>query len=104
MVIALKMISILCLNESLLCEATIGSKKYIIGTVYRPCSQNSDESESFLPNNEYLLQIISNRNPYLTLLLGDYNIRNTKWWYHDITTFYTLLYIHITFICSDYPC
>ena len=23
---------------------------------------------------------------YLTLLLGDYNTRNTNWWHHDITT------------------
>ena len=23
---------------------------------------------------------------YLTLLLGDYNARNTNWWHHDITT------------------
>ena len=64
MVIALKMISILCLNESLLCEATIGSKKYIIGTVYRPCSQNSDESESFLPNNDYYFRLF----PIVTLI------------------------------------
>ena len=28
----------------------------------------------------------SYRNPYLTLLLGDYNARNTNWWHHDITT------------------
>ena len=80
------MISIPYLNESLLCEVTIGSKKCIIGTVYRSPSQNSDEFESFLSNFEFLLQDISNRNPYLTLLLGDYNARNTKWWHHDITT------------------
>ena len=80
------MISILYLNEILLCEVTIGSKKCIIETVYRSPSQNSDEFESFLLNFEFLLQDISNRNPYLTLLLGDYNARNTNWWHHDITT------------------
>ena len=77
------------LNESLLCEVTIRSKKCIIGTVYRYPSQNSDEFESFLSKFEFLLQNISNisnRNPYLTPLLGDYNARNTKWWHHDITT------------------
>ena len=80
------MISIPYLNESLLCEVTIGSKKCIIGTVYRSPSQNSDEFESFLSNFEFLLQDISNCNPYLTLLLGDYNARNTTSWHHDITT------------------
>ena len=74
----LKLIPTPYLNESLLCEVTIGSKKCIIGTVYRSPSQNSDEFESFLLNFEFLLQDISNRNPYLTLLLGDYNARNTN--------------------------
>ena len=40
---------------------------------------------SFLLNFEFLHQDISNRNPYLTLLLGDYNVRNTNWWHHEIT-------------------
>ena len=39
----------------------------------------------FLLNFEFLHQDISNRNPYLTLLLGDYNVRNTNWWHHEIT-------------------
>ena len=82
--LALKMI-LIYLNASLLCEVTIGSKKCIMGTVYRS-SQNSDEFDFFLSNFEFLLQNISNRNPYLTLLLGDYNARNTKCWHHDITT------------------
>ena len=45
-----------------------------------------DEFEFFLSNFEFLLQDIFNRNPYLTLLLSDYNARNTNWWHHDITT------------------
>ena len=84
--LALKVISTPYLNESLLCEVTIGSKKCIIGPVYRSPSQNSDEFESFLSNFKFLLQDIYNRNPYLTLLPGDYDARNTKWWHHDITT------------------
>ena len=53
--------------------------KCIIGTVYRSPSLNSDEFESFLSNFEFVLQGIFNHNPYLTLLLGHYNSRNTKW-------------------------
>ena len=68
--LALKMISILYLNESLLCEVAIGSKKCIIRTVYRSPGQNSDKPESFLSNFEFLLQDISSCKPYLTLLLG----------------------------------
>ena len=80
------MISKPYLNEDFLCEVMIKSKMSITGTVYRPPSQNSNEFESFLSNCEVLLQDISNRNSYLTLLLGDYNARNTKWWHHYITT------------------
>ena len=84
--LALKVISAPYLNESLLCEVTIGSRNCIIGTVYRSSSQNFDEFESFLLNFEFLLQDICNHNPYLTLPLCDYNARNTNWWHHDITT------------------
>ena len=77
------MISIPYLNKSILCEGTIGSKKCITGIIYRSPSQNSDEFES-LPSN-FLLQNISNHNPYLILLLSDYNARNTNCWHHDIT-------------------
>ena len=80
------MISTPYFNESLLCEVTIGSRKCIIGSVYRSPSQNSDEFESFLLNFEFLLLDISNRNPYLTLLFGDYNARNTNWRHHITTT------------------
>ena len=60
-------------------------KECIIRIFYRSPSQNSNEFESFLSNFEFLLQDISNCNPYLTLLLGEYNARNTKWWHHDIS-------------------
>ena len=44
------------------------------------------EIKSFLSNFESLLEDISNRKSYLALLLGDYNARNTPWWYHDTAT------------------
>ena len=77
----LKIISISYLNESHFCKVTIRSKQCIIETVYRSSSQYSDEYESFLS-----LENISDRNLYLTLLLGDYNARNKKWWHYDIST------------------
>ena len=40
----------------------------------------------FLSKFEFVLQDISNPNPYLPLLLCDYNARNTNLWCHDITT------------------
>ena len=52
--LALKVISTPYLNESLLCQVTIGSK-CIIGTIYRSPSQNFDEFESSLLNFELLL-------------------------------------------------
>ena len=84
--LSLKVISTLYLNESLLYEVTIGWKKCIIGTAYKSPSQNSDEFKPFLSNFEFLLQDISNRNPYLTLLLDGFNARNRNWGNHDIPT------------------
>ena len=57
-----------------------------MGTVYRSPTQNSDEFESFLSNFKFLLHDISSSNTYLTLLLGEYNARNTKLCHHDIAT------------------
>ena len=62
--LALKVLLTPYLNESLLCEVTVGSRKCIIGALYRSPSQNSDQFESFLLNFEFLLQDISNCNPY----------------------------------------
>ena len=76
--LAPKMIPIPYLNESFLCEVKIEVNKCIIGIVYGSPTQNSVEIESFLSNIESLLQDISNRNSYLILLLGDYNIRKIK--------------------------
>ena len=36
--------------------------------------------------SDFYYRDIANHNPQMTLLLGDYNARNTKWYYHDITT------------------
>ena len=40
----------------------------------------------FYQTLSFCFRIFSNRNPYLPLILVDYNARNTKWWHHDITT------------------
>ena len=56
--LALKVIrSTRYLNESLLCEVTIGSQKCIIGTGYRSRSQNSDEFESFYQTMSFYLRL-----------------------------------------------
>ena len=55
--LALKVTPIPHLNEILLCEVTVESKKCIIGNFYISLSQNSDEFEYFLSNFEFLLNI-----------------------------------------------
>ena len=99
--LALEVILILYLNESLLLKVTIRAKKSIIGTVWKFPRQNSDAFQLFLSNFENLLQNISYRNPYPTLLLGKKykeilckkykvvasryynNWRNLTWKYHS---------------------
>ena len=60
-------------------------KQCIIGNVYRYANQNFYEFKSFLSKFVFLLKDISNCNPHVTLLLGDYNLRYTKWQCHDVT-------------------
>ena len=50
------------LNDTFLCEVTIGPKRCIIETVYIPPTQNSEEFESFISQFKFLLQYISSCN------------------------------------------
>ena len=73
------------LPESLACEIVIGKRKRYVITLYRSPSQNRSEFEYFLLSLEKLLCNVRNKDPGLTILLGDFNTRCNIWWVHDIT-------------------
>ena len=58
----------------------IADKTFNFISLYRSASQSKDESESFADNFELNLDSTAHRNPYLIVVLGDFNAQ-TKGWY-----------------------
>ena len=54
-------------------EITIDGKLCNLICLYRSPSQNMEEFETFLKNLELNLEFIFNKNPYLTVVIGDFN-------------------------------
>ena len=54
--------------------------------LYRSPSQSHDVFESFADNLELNLETIANRNPYLIVIIGDFNAKSSNWYKYDKTT------------------
>ena len=54
-------------------------KKCFITSLYRSPSQTSDELETFLTKFEQLIDSIYSLDPYLFIILGDFNARSSAW-------------------------
>lgn len=76
------------LNECIVCEIHSGIKRVFLTLIYRSPSQTLDEFNLFKQKLDMTLSSINNYSPYLSLLLGDLNARNTTWWEDDITNTY----------------
>ena len=46
-----------------------------------------DIFETFADNLELNLDTISNKNPYLIIILGDFNAKSSNWYKQDKTTY-----------------
>ena len=51
-------------------------------SLYRSPSHPGDEFNNFLNK----LKSITQNNPFLTVVIGDFNARSSKWWTDDKTT------------------
>ena len=76
----LKVLDIQLLQECINFEMKIADKTFNFISLYRSASQSKDESESFADNFELNLDSTAHRNPYLIVVLGDFNAQ-TKGWY-----------------------
>ena len=76
----LKVLDIQLLQECINFEINIADKTCNFISFYRSPSQSKDEFESFADNLELNLDSIALRNPYLIVVLGDFNAQ-TKGWY-----------------------
>ena len=77
------MVTYECLNV----EVTIGDKICNFVILYRSPSQFQYEFETFSNNFEMNLEVLSQKNPFLLTVLGDFNAKSKNWYNQDKTSF-----------------
>ena len=75
----IKMLNINCLQECICFDLKIGSKLCTVVSLYRSPSQSVDESDNFLNKLNQTMESITQKNPFLTVVTGDFNARSSKW-------------------------
>ena len=65
----------------------IGNKICNFITLYRSPSQNQDDFQVFIDNLEMNLETLAQRNPFLMVVLGDFNAKSKHWCSQDSTNF-----------------
>ena len=54
--------------------------------LHRSPSQNMEEFETFVKNLELNLELSFTKNPYLTVVIGDFNVKSQNWYKSDNAT------------------
>ena len=85
--VPLKIKNIQYLQECINFEIKIKDKLCNFITLYRSPNKCQDDFESFINNNELNLDSIMTNNPFLTVILGDFNAKSSLWYNNDITTY-----------------
>ena len=68
-------------------ETSFAGKVCNFISLYRSPSQSNDIFETFADNLELNLDTIAKENPYLIVILGDFNAKSSNWYKHDKTTY-----------------
>lgn len=84
-------LSIQILSTSLLYESknlviTVYGKLGNLIFLYRSPSQTIEEFETFVKNLELNLEFTFNKNPYLTIVIADFNAKSQNWYIGNNTT------------------
>ena len=82
----LRIININYLNECVRFELMVGDTLCNFIALYRSPSQSQDQFKSFRENLELNLESAVQNNPFLVVLLGDFNAKSSNWSKNDITT------------------
>ena len=82
----LRIIDIIYLNECVRLELMVGDKLCDFIALYTSSSQSQDLLEFFKENLELNLESALQKNPFLVVLLGDFNAKSSNWCKNDITT------------------
>ena len=72
------------LQEFISFELMIGGKCCRFSCIYRSPSQMQDEFETFLRNFEWTLDKIHENNPFMTVILGEFNVKPNNWCKADV--------------------
>ena len=83
----IKVSNVSCLKDFLNFSLSAHGKQCNITLIYRSPSQSSEEFDTFLSNFELLLDYIANRNPFVSIIIGDFNARLNSWCSSDKTTY-----------------
>ena len=67
--------------------------------IYRSPSQKQDKFQEFKSNLEINLDVLSANNPFLIVIIGDFNAKSTNWYLNDVTRFEGL---KIEFLASQF--
>ena len=71
------------LTETPIMEVKIGNKKCFLTALYRSPSLGNNTAEEincFISKLQYTIEDISKLNPYVSIIIGDLNTKNTRWW------------------------
>ena len=83
----LKLINICYLNECITFVIRLRDKICNFVSLYRSPNQSEDDFESFCNNFELTLDAVSATNPFLIVVIGDFNVKPSNWYTGDTTTF-----------------
>ena len=85
--LVLKLVDVHYLQKCLIFGILIGGKSCNFISLYRSPSQSLDFFEKFADNLQLSLDKFSNRNPFLTVVLGDFDTKSSNWYKHNKTTY-----------------
>ena len=95
----LKILNISNLDECINFEVSIANKICRFIHLYRSPSQKQDEFQEFKSNLEINLDVLSANNPFLIVIIGDFNAKSSNWYLNDVTRFEGL---KIEFLASQF--
>ena len=72
-------------HECINLEIRIDDKLYKLICLYRSPSQNMEEFETFAKNLGLNLEFVLTKNLYLTVVIGDFNVKSHNWYKDDKT-------------------
>ena len=82
----LRLCNVSYLNEYICFEMMISNKLCDFISLYRSRNQSSDEFENFVYNLDLTLEALTQKNPFLTVIIVYFNAKFNKWCSSDKTT------------------